>query len=74
MVDDFHSTYEWQVFLEGIKKVFPDRDIVEIADSDPIFHTSYDLEQRFQVPGAQYLCSGRTYEQDGYDRALARHL
>jgi len=64
MVDDFHSTFEWSVFLEGITKVFPDRQIDDIPDSDPIFHTLYDLERRFQVPGAQYLYSGRTYEKD----------
>ncbi|PYT18101.1 MAG: hypothetical protein DMG59_05545 [Acidobacteria bacterium] len=34
---------------------------------DPIFHTLYDLDERFQVPGAQYLRSGRTYENDGFD-------
>jgi hypothetical protein len=27
----------------------------------------YDLDNRYQVPGAQYLRSGRTYEQDGID-------
>jgi hypothetical protein len=64
MVDDFHSTFEWQVFLEGIKKVFPEREIVDIDNADPIFHTIYDLDDRFQVPGAQYLWSGRTYERD----------
>jgi len=32
---------------------------------DPIFHVIYDLDQRYQVPGAQYLRSGPTYEQDG---------
>ena len=64
MVDDFHSTYEWEVFLEGIKKVFPEREIVDIDDGDAIFHTIYDLDKRFQVPGAQYLYSGRTYEKD----------
>jgi hypothetical protein len=64
MVDDFHSTYEWSVFLAGIRKVFPDREIVDIRNSDPIFHTIYDLDERFQVPGAQYLRSGRTYEMD----------
>jgi uncharacterized protein DUF4159 len=67
MVDDFHGTQEWQVFLDGIKKVFPDRDIVEIDNNDSIFHTIFDLDQRFQVPGAQYLGSGRTYEKDGYE-------
>ena len=64
MVDDFHSTFEWQIFVEGIKKVFPDREIVDIDNADPIFHTIYDLDNRFQVPGAQYLWSGRTYEKD----------
>src|ERR1022692_4608875 len=40
--------------------------IVEIPNSDPIFHTVYDLDERFQVPGAQYFDTGKTYEQDGY--------
>ena len=68
MVDDFHSTYEWDVFLTGIRKVFPDRPIVDIPNNDPIFHTIYDLDKRFQVPGAQYLRSGRTYEKDANGR------
>ena len=67
MVDDFHGSFEYQVFLDGIKKVFPDREIVDIDNSDSIFHTIFDLDQRFQVPGAQYLRSHRTYEQDGYE-------
>jgi hypothetical protein len=67
MVDDFHGTYEWDVFFESFRKVFPDREIVEIDNADQAFHVLYDLEQRFQVPGAQYTRSGRTYEQDGYD-------
>jgi hypothetical protein len=67
MVDDFHGTAEWAVFIESMRKVFPDRPVVDIPDSDPIFHVIYDLEHRYQVPGAQYLSSGRTYEQDGVD-------
>jgi Domain of unknown function (DUF4159) len=67
MVDDFHGTYEWQTFIESMVKVFPDRPIVEIDNKDPIFHTLYDLDERFQVPGAQFFRSGRTYEQDGYE-------
>jgi uncharacterized protein DUF4159 len=66
MVDDFHGTQEWDVFLAGIRKVFPDREIVDSDNSDPIFHTIYDLETRFQVPGARYIYTGRTYERDGY--------
>ena len=65
MCDDFHGTTEWENFLEGMKRVFPDRPIVEIDDADPIFHILSDLDQRFQVPGAQYLYSHRTSEKDG---------
>jgi hypothetical protein len=67
MVDDFHGTYEWQVFLEGIQKVFPDRPIVEIQLDDPVFHVLYDVDQKVQIPGIQFLRSGRIYEQDGVD-------
>jgi len=62
MCDDFHGAIEWDVFQASMKKVFPDRPIVDISNSDPIFHTLYDLEQRYQVPGALYLETGLTYE------------
>lgn len=67
MCDDFHGTREWAIFAESMQRVFPDRPIVDIPDSDPIFHTIYDLDHRYQVPGAQYLRSGVTYEYDGYE-------
>jgi len=63
MADDFHGTYEWQMFQERIKQVFPDRPIVEIPDNDPIFHTVYDLDDRYQIPGAEHLDRG--YKADG---------
>jgi hypothetical protein len=65
MCDDFHGTQEWAVFVASMSRVFPDRPIVEIPDNDPIFHTVYDLDDRYQVPGAQFLYSHRTYEKDG---------
>lgn len=65
MVDDFHGTRQWQNFVEGMRRVFPDRPIVDLPDDDPIFHTFWDLEDRQQIPGLQFLYSGRTYEEDG---------
>jgi hypothetical protein len=68
MCDDFHGTEpyrgvrEWDTFVASMKRVFPDRPIEDIPDNDPIFHTIYDLQQRFQVPGAQFIETGRTYE------------
>ena len=48
-----------------MKRVFPDRPIVEIENSDAIFHVLYDLDDRYQVPGAQFLWSGSISEYDG---------
>jgi hypothetical protein len=68
MCDDFHGSEEWegnnewQTFTDSMTKVFPDRQIEDIPDNDPIFHTLYDLQDRFQVPGAQVFETGITYE------------
>jgi hypothetical protein len=67
MVDDFHGTLEWNVFLRSMNKVFPDRKIVDLDNKDPIFHVVYDLDDRVQVPGWQWSISGKTYEYDGFD-------
>ncbi|MEP7353710.1 MAG: DUF4159 domain-containing protein [Acidobacteriota bacterium] len=64
MVDDFHADEEWATFLDSLERVFPDRQPVDIPDNDPIFHTVYDLQDRVQIPGAQYLQTGRIYEKD----------
>jgi Domain of unknown function (DUF4159) len=66
MVDDFHGTADWDRFLTGMRMVFPDRPIEDLKDNDEIFHVLYDIGARFQVPGEQYVSTGRTYEKDGY--------
>jgi hypothetical protein len=67
MVDDFHGTQEWATFMESMRRVFPDRPVVDLPDDDPIFHTFWDLEDREQIPGYQFVFSGRRFERDGYD-------
>ena len=57
MCDDFHGDDEWQVFTITMKKVFPDRPIVDLGNDAAIFHTVFDLDDRYQVPGAQYIRS-----------------
>jgi len=66
MVDDFHGTADWDRFMAGMRMVFPDRPIEDLKDNDEIFHVLYDIGERFQVPGEQYVVTGRTYEKDGY--------
>lgn len=64
MADDFHGTLEWRVFEETMRRVFPDRPILDIPDNDPIFHTLYDLDERIQVVGYEHLRDG--HKLDGY--------
>jgi len=67
MVDDFHGGYEWDVFVESMRRVYPDRPIVDLESSDHVFHVLYDLDQRFQVPGIHTVWSGVTFEKGGYE-------
>jgi hypothetical protein len=67
VVDDFHGTQEWRNFYNQIKKVFPEYEPRDLPLSHPIFHCFYDIEKLIQVPGLQYLRSGRIWERDGYD-------
>jgi hypothetical protein len=48
-----------------MQRVFPDRPIVEIDSRDPIFHTIYNLDDRYQIPGEWALARGATYRSDG---------
>src|SRR5262249_2358074 len=65
MCDDFHGTDEWNVFVYTMQKVFPDRKIEDLDNSEALFHTVFDLDDPYQVPGAQFIRSRRTYEKDG---------
>jgi hypothetical protein len=67
MTDDFHGTMEWDIFMQSMSRVFPDRPVVDIEDKDALFHVLYDLDDRFQVPGLVTFGSGRTYESDGVE-------
>jgi hypothetical protein len=62
MVDDFWGEYEWQNFYEQIKRVFPDREPLELPLEHEIFHCVYDLKKKPQVPSIHAWYSGYTYE------------
>jgi hypothetical protein len=60
MCDDFWGESQWANFMESMRRVFPDRPVVDIPDDDQIFHSVYDLTDRYQVPGARYVQTGVT--------------
>lgn len=64
MADDCHGSAEQAYFEKTMKMVFPDRELVDIPSNDPIFHTLFDLDNRWQIPGAEHLATG--HKKDGY--------
>lgn len=72
--DSFFGTQEWQGFERGIRQIFPDREIVDLPAEDQIFHTAYDLKEKYQVGNFRSLIrTGNPYRADGavpYWRAI----
>ena len=59
MVDDFWGDDEWYNFEYEFRKVFPNRDLVELPLSHPIFHCVYDLKKKPQIPAIGHAVGGR---------------
>jgi Domain of unknown function (DUF4159) len=65
MIDDFWGEWEWNNFYEEMKRVFPEREPVELDISHPIFSAVFPLKQKPQVPSIHaWYGTGLTYERD----------
>jgi hypothetical protein len=69
LADSFFGDNEWDGFVEGMQRIFPERDIneliEELPDSHPLFHTVYDLTVKGQVPNWNALGGGPGYRNNG---------
>jgi hypothetical protein len=61
MVDDFWGEAEWFNFYREIKRVFPDREPVELDIDHPIFHAVFDLKEKPQICSIDWALRGRPY-------------
>ena len=68
--DDFHGPYEWDNLVRELQRVFPDRRIVDLPPSHPIFTCFYKIDGYPQIPGLGSFLSGRTWEKGGFTAAL----
>ena len=66
MFDDFHGPYEWENLERQMKRVFPDRQIVEVPKDHPVFSVFYKIDGYPQVPGIGSFLAGRTWEKGGF--------
>jgi hypothetical protein len=51
MTDDFHCQNQWEGFMESFQEVFPDRDVVDIDQTDPINRVLFEISVGSQIPG-----------------------
>jgi hypothetical protein len=65
IADSFFGTNEWEGFIDGMRRVFPDREIIDLPDDHPLLHTVYDLDTHGQVPNWNSLRFGGGYRNDG---------
>lgn len=61
MVDDFWGQDEWYNFYYQIKRVFPDREPVDLPLSHPIFRAVFELNEKPQIPSVDMAIRGRPY-------------
>ena len=68
LCDSFFGSREWEGFEETLRRVFPDRPVVELPDDHPVFTVLYDLQQRKQISNMRSLMGrGLPYRADGVD-------
>ena len=68
--DSFYGDRNWAAFAESLKRVLPDRPIIDLTDDHPVFHAAFDLPHMTSVQisnmnslmagGPGYLSGGRT--------------
>jgi uncharacterized protein DUF4159 len=64
--DDFHGPFEWDNLARELKRVFPEREIVEVGKDHPIFSCFYKIDAYPQVAGLGSFLAGRTWEKGGF--------
>ncbi len=64
MIDDFWGQAEWYNIYSELKRVFPEREPVELTLEHPIFHCVFELKEKPQIPSINVAMTGRTYERE----------
>ena len=63
MVDDFWGDDQWTHLREQLRRIFPEREPVEIGLEHRIFHTVFNFKKQPQIPSVgAYLQTGESYD------------
>jgi hypothetical protein len=74
MVDDFWGERAWQNFYEQIKRVFPDREPVDLSIDHPIFRAIFPLTEKPQMASIHHWYSYRGTPYANYERPDAAEV
>lgn len=74
MVDDFWGEDEWYQFYSQMKRVFPDKEPVELPLEHEIFHCVYELKEKPQVPSIRHAQNGYRTERSDAPEAHYRAI
>jgi hypothetical protein len=58
MADSFFGDWEWEDFMRSMRRVFPDRPVVELPDEHALFNVVYDFSERKQIRNWRTLPRG----------------
>lgn len=64
--DDFHGPIEWEHFAAEMRKVFPDREIVDVPKDHPVYSCFYKLDGYPQIAGLGSFMASRSWEKGGF--------
>jgi hypothetical protein len=64
--DDFHGPLEWENLAGELKRVFPERKIVEVPKDHSVFTAFYKIDEYPQIAGIGSFLAGRTWEKGGF--------
>jgi hypothetical protein len=73
MVDDFWGDEQWGHFHAQIKRVFPNREPVELSLDHPIFHTVFDFKKKPQMPSVGAFFRYRDSFEPGWPYYIKDH-
>ena len=64
--DDFHGPAEWDNLARELKRVFPNREIIEVPKDHPVFSCFYKIDSYPQVAGLGSFLRGVSWEKGGF--------
>jgi hypothetical protein len=74
MVDDFWGEAEYANFYDEIKRVFPEREPVELPLEHPIFQCVFPLKEKPQLPSMHHVQRYRGTPYESYEREDAEQV